>query len=402
MSLAEIADALKDALADPRLTLDAGTQVTELEALFSIENLARAGQVTALAQAHATDATVTTCGRSVRSWLVEETLLDPAEASRRLRLMRKLPDAPATSAAWLADRITGAHALVILKVLPHIHDARLRALVEEALVEESTWRPPYAVAQQVDQILTSLGVEPDRNAHERRYAERGVGIDTTIGGTGSLNGTLTPEVREKLDTALAAAGAPTGSEDDRTKRQRLHDALGDVCDFYLAHSTSLSPVAGERPRVIVTTSLDSLQSRLESAWGLLDSGAAIGPETARRLACDAAVVPVVLGSAGEVLDVGRSTRTFPVAVRRAAWLRDRGRCAFPRCTRPPADLHHIVHWAHGGASSLDNAAWLCAFHHWLTHEGRWQLRRDADGRYVWTSPDGGEHSLPPPRHPQAA
>lgn len=280
MSLAEIADALKDALADPRLTLDPGDQVADLEALFSIENLARAGQTTALAEAQASEATVAACGRSVRSWLVEEALLDPAEASRRMRLVRGLPDAPVTSAAWRADRISGAHALVILKVLPHIHDRRLRELVEAALVEESTWRPPFVVAQMVEQILASLGVEPDRDAHERRFAERGVGIDTTIGGTGSLNGTLTPEVRDKLETALAAAGASTGPEDDRSKRQRLHDALGDVCDFYLAHSSSLSPVAGERPRVVVTMSLDSLQSRLEADWGLLDSGAPIGPETA--------------------------------------------------------------------------------------------------------------------------
>jgi hypothetical protein len=382
--------------------LDAERKVEDLEALFTIENLARAGQVELLTEPAVAEAMVGLTGRAPRAWLIEEQLLDPAEANRRLRLARGLPDAVATFAAWKADRISGAHALVILKVLPHIPDPDLRATVEAALVEESTWRPPYVVAQMVDQILTSLGVESGKDAHERRYAERGVGIDTTLGGTGSLNGSLTSEVREKLEAALEAVGGSTGPEDERTKRQRLHDALGEVADFFLAHAQTMTPVNAERPRVIVTTSLDVLESRAENAWATLGSGAHIGPETARRLACDAGVVPAVLGGQSEPLDLGRTTRVFSLGIRRAAWLRDGGRCAFPRCTRRTVDLHHIIHWAHGGASSLDNAAWLCAFHHWLVHEGGWTMRRHVDGRYRWTSPTGVEHSLPPPRQPQAA
>jgi hypothetical protein len=402
MSLQQIADALKAAVAEPHLRLDANGKLADLEALFTIENVARAGQAQALADAETADVTVELCGRPVRSWLIEEQLLDPAEASRRMRLVRGLPDAPATFAAWKADRITGAHALLILKVLPHITDPEPRSLVEAALVEESSWRPPYVVARMVEEILTTLGVEIGRDAHDRRFAERGVGVDATFGGAGSLNGTLTPAVREKLEAALDAAAEPAGQEDTRSRRQRLHDALGEVCDFYLAHAQNLSPVCGERPRVIVTIPLELLESRASEDWATLPSGMRIAPDTARRLACDAGLVPAVLGTTSEVLDIGRTTRTFPLGIRRAAWVRDGGRCAFPSCTRPVVELHHIVHWAQGGFTSLDNASWLCTFHHWLVHEGGWTLRRHADGRYVWTSPDGREHSLPPPRRPRAA
>jgi len=128
------------------------------------------------------------------------------------------------------------------------------------------------------------------------------------------------------------------------------------------------------------------------AWGTLPSGARIGPETARRLACDAGVIPIVLGADGEVHDQGWSRRVFSPATRRAAWLRDNGRCAFPNCQSRPVQCHHIKHWAHGGCSDLDNAAWLCTFHHRLVHEGDWSMCRERDGSYTWTGPQGQRRS----------
>src|SRR5207245_4512297 len=110
--------------------------------------------------------------------------------------------------------------------------------------------------------------------------------------------------------------------------------------------------------------------------------------TARRLACDAAIIPVVLGTGSDVLDIGKVNHEFTTAIRRAAWIRDRGRCAFPGCRTRPIELHHIHFRRHRGATSLENAAWLCAFHHWLTHEGGWTLRRASHGGYQWTGPTG--------------
>ena len=89
----------------------------------------------------------------------------------------------------------------------------------------------------------------------------------------------------------------------------------------------------------------------------LEDGTRISAETARRLACDASRVEVrhdALGSAdGSVLDVGRKTRTIPPALRRALDARDRG-CRFPACGLRFTDAHHIVHWADGGETKLDN------------------------------------------------
>jgi hypothetical protein len=106
----------------------------------------------------------------------------------------------------------------------------------------------------------------------------------------------------------------------------------------------------------------------------LNTGQPISAAQARRLACDAGVIPAVLGSNGEPLDVGRSTRTIPSAIRRALVVRDRG-CIHPDCDRPPewTDAHHVKHWIDGGPTALDNLCLLCHKHHWIVHHTAWRI-----------------------------
>ena len=124
---------------------------------------------------------------------------------------------------------------------------------------------------------------------------------------------------------------------------------------------------------------------------------AIAAETARRLCCDAGIVPVVDGPNGEPLSVGRRTRSIPPAVRRALASRDRG-CRIPGC---PATHrlhgHHVKHWANGGETSLDNLILLCANHHRLVHEGGFDMQRLDDGAFRFTNPHGLAISPPPRR-----
>ncbi len=73
------------------------------------------------------------------------------------------------------------------------------------------------------------------------------------------------------------------------------------------------------------------------------------------MACDAQIIPIVLGSASQVLDIGRRCRTVPAGIRTALTHRDQG-CAFPGCDRPPSwtDAHHIQPWSQGGPTTLSN------------------------------------------------
>jgi hypothetical protein len=126
--------------------------------------------------------------------------------------------------------------------------------------------------------------------------------------------------------------------------------------------------------------------------GSLGWAGPICPETARRLACDAGVVRVVTGPDGLPLDVGRVQRTAGAAIRRAVEIRD-GHCVFAGCDALPewCDVHHVVHWAHGGPTSCDNGALLCERHHTACHEGGFSVSRDP-GTSTWHTwrPDGTE------------
>ncbi len=103
-----------------------------------------------------------------------------------------------------------------------------------------------------------------------------------------------------------------------------------------------------------------------------------GPVTAttvRKIACDADIIPVLLGSNGRILDIGRTTRIFPTHIRKAITARDHG-CAFPGCTIPApwCEAHHITYWSHGGTTSTDNGALLCTHHHHLIHKEQWKIQ----------------------------
>ena len=114
---------------------------------------------------------------------------------------------------------------------------------------------------------------------------------------------------------------------------------------------------------------------------LEESGHHVPAGTSRRLACDAGVVRMRHNARGEVLDVGRRTRTVPPAIRRALEVRDRT-CRFPGCGCRYTDAHHIIHWAEGGETKLDNLVLLCRRHHRAVHEEGWRVEVVVDGKEV--------------------
>ena len=124
------------------------------------------------------------------------------------------------------------------------------------------------------------------------------------------------------------------------------------------------------------------QTVLDEAGGIH-----VSAETARRLACDAATVTMRHGPGGEILDVGRRTRTISPALRRALAARDR-RCRFPGCDNRRVDAHHLRHWADGGRTALDNLVLLCRRHHRAVHEEGFRVAMDAAGHVRFAHPDG--------------
>ncbi len=186
-----------------------------------------------------------------------------------------------------------------------------------------------------------------------------------------------------------------GGLDEHTPAQRAAAALADACAFVLDHGR-LPQVGGVRPHVSVLVRLEDLEHRARGA--VLDLGGPLTPASLRRLACDAGVVPVVLGGDGQPVDIGRATRTVPDGMRRAVVARDRG-CA--RCGRPPSwcEVHHMIEWQHGGTTALSNLVLLCRACHRLVHHAGWTVRLTA-GRAefippAWIDPDRRPRAGPP-------
>ncbi|GAA2758229.1 hypothetical protein F4554_003353 [Actinopolymorpha rutila] len=108
----------------------------------------------------------------------------------------------------------------------------------------------------------------------------------------------------------------------------------------------------------------------------------------RRLACEADLIPVVLGGDGQVLDLGRSDRFFQEHQRRALAIRDGRHCHFPGCQipEPRCVTHHMTAWDHGGPTDLANEVLLCRFHRTTVHHEGWLVRIGSHGHPEYVPP----------------
>ncbi|HXT43181.1 MAG TPA: DUF222 domain-containing protein [Pseudonocardiaceae bacterium] len=287
------------------------------------------------------------------------------------------PRLPQTAAAVAEHAIGAADVAVIRSVLARIPAhvrVQQRAQVETELAKQARILDAGQLAVLGKRMLAYLdqdGRPPqDHHPETRRHLswrDRDGGVE--------LAGWLDREAAEIVRSALSPLAAPrpaTDTEVDlRTAAQRDADALVELAQRALG-SGELPTEGGERPQVVVTVSLPVLQGRIGSAS--LALGGPINAEIARRIACDAEIIPVVLGARGEPLDVGRASRTVPTAIRRAVILRDGG-CVFPGCSVPArwCDIHHVIHWADGGPSSVGNCVTLCGRHHRLIHHSDWHI-----------------------------
>ena len=124
--------------------------------------------------------------------------------------------------------------------------------------------------------------------------------------------------------------------------------------------------------------LDVLTGRLEQA-GVLDTGERISPALARRLACEAGIIPIVLGGKSQPLDLGRRRRLFTDHQRIAMQIRDRG-CAAEGCDRTTGlHAHHKRRWTDGGTTDLDHGVSLCSWHHARAHDTGYQTTYHPNG-----------------------
>ncbi|HEY8841098.1 MAG TPA: DUF222 domain-containing protein [Candidatus Dormibacteraeota bacterium] len=187
-------------------------------------------------------------------------------------------------------------------------------------------------------------------------------------------------------TALEPLARRTGADDLRPYDRRMADALIDM-SMHALDNGLVPQNASQRTHLQVTTSLETLLGLDGAPAAELEFSLPISAKAVERLACDCSVTRILLGSDSMVIDVGRAKRVISGAQRKALNARDQ-HCAWPGCDRPASwtSGHHLKHWIHGGTSDLPNLALLCYRHHWMVHEGGWQIVRGDGGRIVTIPP----------------
>ncbi|MGH8905336.1 MAG: DUF222 domain-containing protein [Egibacteraceae bacterium] len=322
--------------------------------------------------------------RSEKQWLAARCRTSMGEAAGRAETARRLAQLPETARALAGGAITPAHARVAAKAMRDLPDEAVEGL-DRLVAEQGAHTDAGQLREALSDYAHTVAPESLQARQERAWATRRLNVTRTDDDGALLEAKLDKVGAETVLTALAPLAAPHGEDDERTAEQRRADALVELARRSL-NGGDLPDTGGVRPHMTVIVDLPTLLGQQGAAAARLDSLGAISGETARRLACDAAVSRVITNGPSQILDVGRATRTVTPAQRRALVVRDKG-CV--GCQAPPAwcEAHHIVPWAVGGLTDLTNLTLLCSVCHGNVHERRWRLAQQADGRWRLHPPD---------------
>ncbi len=343
---------------------------------------------------------------------------DRAEVRKDLTFAEALRKYPVVAAA-LPDPadlsrpaiISSEHAKVIVTTLekaPSSVPVETLAVAEEQMVNAARVSNPRELAKFGQDVLARLDTDGPEPAEDEAAAKEYLRLRQTEGGV-KFTGFLAGASGEQFQTQMHQGSKPhktiDGERDPRTLDQRQADALKASVD-----AAAGNPDYPGVPHLTVTIDFNDLKASLATAPAALGGGTGAGAGAGatgggavgelvfggnlsagavRLLACDAAVLPIVLGGDSQPLDVGTEQRFVNRYIRRALNKRDKG-CVV--CKAPPwmCHAHHIIHWANGGPTSLQNLALLCAAHHRAVHNGQWAITITTEGVHVtrpsWADP----------------
>jgi hypothetical protein len=328
-------------------------------------------------------------GCTTADWLAWRCGLTPRTAREHVRIARRLAELPLVRLAFSRGELSFAKVRALTRI------------AEEETEEELLELARHLTAAQLERAVRAYRRVTSDEADKVQAAAH---LDWYWDEDGSLvlKGRLAPEDGAVFLQALDAAHdvlRVRGSDEERGSaepRPTNAEALVAVADAALS-SDQGKRVGADRYQVLVHVDADALSDRSGGGCELAD-GPALAAETARRLACDAALVRLTERD-GETLSVGRKTRTVAPSLQRALRARDRG-CRFPGCENHRfVDAHHVRHWAHGGETTLDNLVLLCRRHHRLVHEGGYSVERLSRDELRFRDPSGApipDTPRPPP------
>lgn len=358
---------------------------------------------------------------STAGWWASATRATRSTAHQRVALATALDDDQhtPTRTAFGDGRVAREQAVEILRAIEalpkELVDPMVRTRAENHLVELAEHhdaRDLRILGRRIlDVIAPEVSEEHQRRTLENEEAQAAATASFTMNpdGHGSMVGrfkipVLAGEMLAKHLRAIAAPkhhlaathrqsaassspspGDSLSSGDGPSAGPSRPLRLGQAFTEYLEtrDAIGLPKAGGVAATVVVTMTLENLLGNDRAAT--LDSGQAISASEARRLACEAGIIPAVLGSRSQVLDLGRKSRFHTEPQRVALALRDQG-CAVEHCDWPPGmcHAHHPTPWSQGGRTSIQNGQLLCPRHHTLAHDARYQLATSKSGKVTFS------------------
>ena len=325
--------------------------------------------------------------RSASEWVAWQCALNTRSAREHVRVARRLEELPRIHEQFAAGRISYSKVRALTRVAEPETEAELLELAR------------HATASQLERIVRGLRHVTSADAEGQQFGRY---LVTRWDEDGSLEirGRLLSEDGAAFLAALEAAHDRLRGHDQDEHDSAVTPGVGGSAEpprpAHHTHADALVELArgGAGYEVTVHVDLDVLSRDARGQVRIAD-GPALAPETARRLACDSSLVPII-ERGGESLSVGRRTRAIPPALRRAVEARDGG-CRYPGCEhRRFLDTHHVVHWAQGGETAKGNLILVCRHHHRLVHEGGVRVSGDADRGVSFRMRDGTTLQSAPP------
>ena len=316
---------------------------------------------------------------SCAEWLNMKCGIAPGTAREKIRVANALFDLAATSLAFQKGDLSYSKARALTRIATPQNEHQL---LDYAI--------PATALQVEDHCRELRNVQRDNSTvdanrlHDQRYLSRSLHGD----GSMTISVELPRESGELVMKALELAvkemglGADTfQGEDGVAETQDSHlakqaDALVQMAKGYLAGGKGKNSSTADHYQVIVHVDEEALHHSPKE-----ERKSDLPCETIRRLCCDSGVVAITQDKKGNPLNVSRKHRVVQPPLKRALLARDKC-CRYPGCTHEKwLDAHHVVHWADGGETSLDNTILLCSTHHRLLHEGGFRINKAATGQW---------------------
>ncbi len=379
-----------DQLGDPRLWSISDTELADtLASVTTLRHRLTELELRVAHQADHRDLGANHGAADTAAWWANTTRQTKRDAKRRLELAHALDrDHEPVRDAMAAGQVSEEQAVVIVKgvdALPVEH----RAKAEAHLIGCAAVHDPVALRRLAHHVLEvvapEIAEEHELQALQRQeaLAEEACRFTIADDGHGRCHGrfTLPSHVGAMLKQAVLAINSPKHRHHSGTPK-----GLGHAFSEYVTRYPvdRLPQAGGVDATIVVTMTLENLLGDSETP-ALLDTGDRITADQARKLACEAGIIPMVLGGKSKILDLGRSKRLYDLHQRIAIRHRDQ-QCTTHGCDWPAAlcHVHHNTPWSRGGNTDIADGRLLCPRHHSYAHSPKYEMKTIPNGRVIFS------------------